>query len=68
MDIKQAIRELPVNELSTPALMAAIWEKVPDAEPEDIATALRQVAKESQAEAAELRRYVRMRNQTRREA
>ena len=44
--------------------MAAIWEKIPDAEPEDIATALRQVAEEYNAEGDELRRYVRMRNQT----
>ena len=68
MSIKQVIRELPKNELTTPQLMAAIWEKVPDVEPEDIATALRQVAEEYNAEGDELRRYVRMRNQTRKEA
>ena len=62
MDIKTVIRELPTNELTTPQLMAAIWEKLPDAEPEDIVTALQQVAEESKAEAAGLRRHGRMRN------
>ena len=62
MDIKSVIRELPTNELTTPQLMAAIWEKLPDAEPEDIVTALEQVAAEYNAEGDELMRYVRKRN------
>ena len=61
MNIKQVIRELPVEELSTPALMAAVMERVPEAEPDDIAAALFEIAEENKAEAAELIRFKRMR-------
>lgn len=61
MNIKSVIRELPTNELSTPDLMAAIWEKIPDAEPEEMLTALLEVAEEYNAEADKLDRYGRMR-------
>lgn len=62
MDIKSVIRELPTDQMSTPDLMAAIWEKIPDAEPEDIATALFQVGQEYKAEGDEIDRFKRMRN------